>query len=119
AGVPSPRADAEALAGHVLGMRRGEVQAAALRGDALDPMRHDELLRLLRRRAEREPLQHITGTAAFRALELAVGPGVFVPRPETETVAQLAIDLLLATPGPSPTAVDLGTGSGAIALALA
>src|SRR5690606_21954741 len=71
------------------------------------------------RRAAREPLQHITGLAPFRSLELAVGPGVFVPRPETEFVAQLAIDALIAVPSPQPLAVDLGTGSGAIALALA
>ena len=71
------------------------------------------------RRAAREPLQHITGRAPFRSLELAVGPGVFVPRPETELVAQLAIDALQAVPTATPRAADLGTGSGAIALALA
>ena len=59
------------------------------------------------------------GRAPFRSLELAVGPGVFVPRPETEFVTQLAIDALLEVPGGSPRAIDLGTGSGAIALALA
>ena len=74
---------------------------------------------LVARRATREPLQHLTGTAPFRHLELRVGPGVFVPRPETEIVAQLAIDALAAAASPSPIAVDLGTGSGAIALALA
>ncbi len=71
------------------------------------------------RRSTREPLQHITGLAPFRHLELRVGPGVFVPRPETEIVAQLAIDALRAAASASPIAVDLGTGSGAIALALA
>ncbi|WP_159607610.1 peptide chain release factor N(5)-glutamine methyltransferase, partial [Agromyces humi] len=71
------------------------------------------------RRAAREPLQHLTGRAAFRSLELAVGPGVFVPRPETEQVVQLAIDALRATAEPEPIAVDLGTGSGAIALSMA
>jgi release factor glutamine methyltransferase len=70
-------------------------------------------------RAAREPLQHITGFAPFLSLELAVGPGVFVPRPETEFVTQLAIDALFAVASPAPTAIDLGTGSGAIALALA
>ena len=73
----------------------------------------------MERRASREPLQHITGVAAFRGLELAVGPGVFVPRPETEVVAGLAIDALRAVPEPERIAVDLCTGSGAIALALA
>jgi release factor glutamine methyltransferase len=74
------------------------------------------------RRAAREPLQHITGVAWFRSLELAVGPGVFVPRPETEFVAGLGIDALrsvMPAPDAQPLAVDLGTGSGAIALALA
>ena len=74
---------------------------------------------LVERRAAREPLQHITGRAAFRQLELAVGPGVFVPRPETEFVAQFAIDALRATASPEPVGVDLGMGSGAIALAMA
>src|SRR6186713_80387 len=66
----------------------------------------------IERRAAREPLQHITGVAAFRSLELAVGPGVFIPRPETEFVTQLAIDALLEVPGGSPRVIDLGTGSG-------
>ena len=119
AGIPDPAVDVELLAGFVLGTGRGGVQAAALRGDDLtadDAMRLDELVA---RRATREPLQHITGLAPFRHLELRVGPGVFVPRPETEVVAQLAIDALRAAASPSPVAVDLGTGSGAIALAMA
>ncbi|MEO6942574.1 MAG: peptide chain release factor N(5)-glutamine methyltransferase, partial [Terrimesophilobacter sp.] len=74
---------------------------------------------LVARRAAREPLQHITGKAPFRSLELAVGPGVFVPRPETEQVAQFAIDALRAAAVAEPIAVDLGTGSGAIAIAMA
>lgn len=116
--VPSPGADAELLLGHVLGLSRGEVRAKAVVDARLDDEQHARLLRLVERRAAREPLQHLTGIAGFRSLELAVGPGVFVPRPETESVAQLAIDALLAVPG-EPVAVDLGTGSGAIALALA
>ncbi|MBO0980594.1 peptide chain release factor N(5)-glutamine methyltransferase [Microbacterium sp. SD291] len=119
AGVPDPLVDAELLAGHVLGRRRGEVQAALIRGDALDEADAARLDALVARRAAREPLQHITGTAPFRHLELAVGPGVFVPRPETETVVQFAIDALLSSPEPDPIGVDLGTGSGAIALAMA
>jgi release factor glutamine methyltransferase len=79
----------------------------------------ERLMRLVERRAAREPLQHLTGVAPFRHLELSVGPGVFVPRPETEMVAQLAIDALRASASPEPVAVDLGTGSGAIALAMA
>lgn len=118
-GVPDPLVDAELLAGHVLGRRRGEVQAAIVRGDDVDDETAAALEVLITRRAAREPLQHITGTAPFRHLELAVGPGVFVPRPETETVVQYAIDALMNSAEPAPIGVDLGTGSGAIALAMA
>lgn len=119
AGIADPLVDAELLAGHVLGLRRGEVQAVIIRGDAVDEADAESLGALVARRAAREPLQHITGTAPFRHLELAVGPGVFVPRPETETVVQYAIDALLGSPLPDPIGIDLGTGSGAIALAMA
>lgn len=117
--VPSPDADAELLVAHVLGVSRGQLQAQIVTGVTLDAEQRHAVLELVERRAAREPLQHLTGLAAFRSLELRVGPGVFVPRPETEIVAQLAIDALLAVPGGSPRAADLGTGSGAIALALA
>ncbi|WP_110588362.1 peptide chain release factor N(5)-glutamine methyltransferase [Microbacterium suaedae] len=121
AGVPDPAVDAELLLAWILGpaASRGEVQAALVRGDALDPADHEAYRGLVARRAAREPLQHITGVAPFRRLALRVGPGVFVPRPETEMVAQLAIDALTAAADPAPIAVDLGTGSGAIALAMA
>lgn len=120
AGVPSPAVDAQLLAAHLLGVGRGEL-AAMLFGTAVAPSGYDALVA---RRAAREPLQHITGTAYFRHLELAVGKGVFVPRPETESVAQLAIDVLTQLnqergTGASTLAADLGTGSGAIAGALA
>ena len=119
AGVPDPDVDAELLAAFALQTGRGGVQAAAIRGDALPEGTIQQLETLVDRRATREPLQHITGLAPFRHLELRVGPGVFVPRPETEMVAQLAIDALAAAASPAPIAVDLGTGSGAIALAMA
>lgn len=119
AGVTTPDADAELLAAHVWNLSRGSLAAAALRGDAVPETGRELFLDLVARRAAREPLQHLTGLAPFRHLELRVGPGVFVPRPETEMVAQLAIDALRATAAPDPVAVDLGTGSGAIALALA
>jgi len=119
AGVPDARLDAELLAAHVLRTGRGAVQAASIRGDVLEPGDADRFEALVVRRASREPLQHLTGTAPFRHLELRVGPGVFVPRPETEIVAQLAIDALAAVASAAPIAVDLGTGSGAIALAMA
>ena len=120
AGVPSPAVDAQLLAAHLLGVGRGEL-AAMLFGTTVAPPGYDALVA---RRAAREPLQHITGVAYFRHLELAVGPGVFVPRPETESVVQLAIDVLTQLSqergdGASTIAADLGTGSGAIAGALA
>lgn len=119
AGIEDPGADVELIVAHVLDVARGRVQALAILGTELGD---DELARireLADERARRVPLQHLTGRAPFRGIELEVGPGVFVPRPETETVAQFAIDALRAVPDPEPLAVDLCTGSGAIALALA
>ncbi|WP_369816509.1 peptide chain release factor N(5)-glutamine methyltransferase [Agromyces sp. Root81] len=118
-GVPDPEVDAELLIGHVLGLSRGAVQARMVVGGEVSEADAAALAVLIARRAQREPLQHITGRAAFRNLELRVGPGVFVPRPETEQVAQLAIDALASAAEPEPIAIDLGTGSGAIAIALA
>lgn len=100
------------------GLNRGQVQAKAVAGAELVLPDVLALMELVERRARREPLQHITGWAPFRQVVLAVGPGVFVPRPETELTAQLAIDTLFAVPG-LPTALDVGTGSGAIAIAMA
>ncbi|WP_372488104.1 peptide chain release factor N(5)-glutamine methyltransferase [Rathayibacter caricis] len=117
--VPNADIDAELLLGHLLGLGRGELQARLITGLTLEESTVDAFDRFIERRASREPLQHITGVAPFRSIELAVGPGVFVPRPETEGVAQLAIDALRSVADPSPLAVDLGTGSGALALSLA
>lgn len=119
AGILDAAIDAELLAAHVLGISRGGVQAAMIRGDAMGEADAARFATLVGRRAAREPLQHITGVAAFRHLELAVGPGVFVPRPETEVVVQFAIDALQTAASAEPIGIDLGTGSGAIALAMA
>jgi release factor glutamine methyltransferase len=119
AGIDSAIVDAELLAGHVLGLSRGGVQSEIIRGAAIESEPAEKLIELYGRRLAREPLQHITGKAYFRNLELNVGRGVFVPRPETEFVAQLAIDALRSFSAAEPIAVDLGTGSGAIALAMA
>ncbi|MEY4060516.1 MAG: hypothetical protein RIQ31_178 [Actinomycetota bacterium] len=119
AGLHSALVDAELLAGHILGLNRGEVQAQMLVGASVSESQAQQITTLYGRRIAREPLQHITGTAYFRNLELAVGRGVFIPRPETEFVAQLAIDALKCAKQSEPIAVDLGTGSGAIALAMA
>jgi release factor glutamine methyltransferase len=113
AGVPSPRVDAELLADHLLNVGLGRLRSMML-GDAPAP---DGYAELVEERAGRVPLQHITGVAHFRYLELSVGPGVFIPRPETESVAQLVIDHLKGMP--SPRVADLGTGSGAIAGSIA
>lgn len=118
-GVQSPAVDAELLIAHVLELSRGELRVRAVTG-ATVPAELESMVRaLFERRTAREPLQHITGIAPFRNLELRVGPGVFVPRPETETVVQFAIDVLNASATPEPIGVDLGTGSGAIALSMA
>jgi len=103
----------------VLGVGRGRVQALVVMQSSVEAGDAERVRGLAARRATREPLQHITGIAPFRSLELAVGPGVFVPRPETEQVVQFAIDALRAVPSSAPIGVDLGTGSGAIALAMA
>jgi release factor glutamine methyltransferase len=115
AGVPEPRVDAELLLAHVLGVTRGRAQALALMGAALPTPVAERYRDLVLRRGLREPLQHLTGTAGFRRIELLVGPGVFVPRPETEVLVEHA---LLGLPE-GGRAVDLGTGSGAIALSIA
>ncbi|MCW2944354.1 MAG: modification methylase, HemK family [Actinoallomurus sp.] len=113
AGVPSPRADAEELAAFVHGVKRAELHGVP---DAAFDARFWEGIA---RREAGEPLQHITGRAFFRFLELRVGPGVFVPRPETEVLAGWAIDTLRTMDVGDPLVVDLGTGSGAIALSIA
>ncbi len=113
AGVESPRADAELIAAHLHGVSRGELHLVP--DDEFDPRYWDEIAR----RAAREPLQHITGLAYFRYLDLEVGPGVFVPRPETEVLTGWVIDKLATLDVAEPVVADLGTGSGAIALAVA
>ncbi|OKK20590.1 SAM-dependent methyltransferase [Streptomyces sp. CB00455] len=113
AGVPSPRFDAEELAAFVHDVKRGELHHVK---DADFDARYWEAVA---RREAREPLQHITGRAFFRYLELQVGPGVFVPRPETESVVDWAIQAVRAMDVVEPLIVDLCSGSGAIALAMA
>jgi release factor glutamine methyltransferase len=111
AGVGSPRADAEWLAAHVLGVQRGRLMLI----DAIHQSERQRFAGLVAARARRIPLQHLLGTAAFRHLELAVGDGVFVPRPETELLAGWGIEHT----APGATVVDLCSGSGAIALSVA
>ena len=120
--VPSPRVDAELLAAHLLyDGSRSRLQHAALMGERLTPAQVAEYEALVARRVCREPLQHITGSAPFYRLELAVGPGVFVPRPETELLVEEALKVLSARTDSTTgqlRIVDLCTGSGAIAAAI-
>lgn len=105
--------DAELLLCHVLGVPR--VRLLTL--DELPDGAAARFAALVEQRADRVPLQHLTGRAPFRHLELAVGPGVFVPRPETELLAGWAIESLAGVA--APRVVDLGSGSGALALSIA
>jgi release factor glutamine methyltransferase len=113
AGVASPRADAEELAAAVHGVKRSELHCVP--DGAFDARFWEGVAR----REAGEPLQYITGRAFFRYLELKVGPGVFVPRPETEVMAGWAIETLHDMDVKDPLVVDLGTGSAAIALSIA
>lgn len=113
AGIESPRAEAELLAAYVLVVPRGRLALA----DGLTPAQRERLDALVARRVAREPLQYLTGVAGFRHLELAVGPGVFVPRPETELLAGWGV--AQGRRYTAPLVVDLCSGSGAIALAVA
>jgi release factor glutamine methyltransferase len=113
AGVESPRTDAELIAARLHGVARSELHLVP--DSDFDPRFWDNIAR----RQAREPLQHITGIAYFRYLELAVGPGVFVPRQETEVMTGWAIEQLAAMDVAEPVVADLGTGSGAIALSIA
>ncbi|MEY4366967.1 MAG: hypothetical protein RLZ28_382 [Actinomycetota bacterium] len=121
AGIEQSNVDAELLLANSLGCSRGELVAKVFMSETATDQIAAAFEAVVSRREKREPLQHITGKSYFRSLELFVGRGVFVPRPETEMVVGLAIDALraVATPSAAPIAVDLGTGSGAIALSLA
>lgn len=111
AGVGSPRVDAELLAAHVLGCPRAGLATAA----PMDVPQAARFADLVERRAGRVPLQYLTGVAHFRHLSLQVGPGVFVPRPETE----LLVDLVLPQLAAGDEVADLCAGSGAVGLAIA
>jgi release factor glutamine methyltransferase len=110
AGVESPRVDAEWIAAHVLGVPRSRIATATM-----TPTQAESFATLIDRRAERIPLQHLIG-AHFYGIDLDVGPGVFIPRPETELLVEWGLARLLTA---DPIVVDLCTGSGAIAIAVA
>lgn len=113
-GVESARLDTEHLLAHALGTTRLQLYLQYDR--PLAPGELEAFRPLLRRRGGREPLQYITGRAAFRELDLAVDRRVLIPRPETETLVQVVLDAVAGRAG--LTALDVGTGSGCIALSL-
>ncbi|GGK55904.1 peptide chain release factor N(5)-glutamine methyltransferase [Nocardia camponoti] len=113
AGVASPLLDAELLAAHVLGVSRMRLALEP----TVDAAFVDPFDALVAQREQRIPLQHLTGTAPLGAIDLAVGPGVFIPRPETELLVEWAVRSLDGVK--APIVVDLCAGSGAIALAIA
>jgi release factor glutamine methyltransferase len=118
AGVPSPEHDARELAAHALGIRPADLVTR----DTCTPAEAVAFDALVSRRAARVPLQHLTGESHFRRVTLAVGPGVFIPRPETEVVVEAAlveVRRLVAGGHRRPVVVDLCTGSGAMAASVA
>lgn len=114
AGVPSPSADAGQIVAFALGIPRNRL----ILQDAVDSDQRVQIERLMTQRLSRVPLQHLLGSTGFRRIDVAVGPGVFIPRPETELVVEAAIRELQLQPIGSRVAVDLCTGSGAIAISL-
>ena len=112
AGIGSARYDAEELAAHVAGTDRGRLSLLSPPDDVF----FDHYNAAVTARSRRVPLQHLTGTAAFGPVTLSVGPGVFIPRPETEAMLEWAVAQTLPA---KPVVVDVCTGSGALALALA
>lgn len=114
-GTLAPRAEAERLVAHVFGTRWGELWTRL--SDPLDQLSFDRLDRVLDRRLAGEPVAYIEGTAPFWGMEVACGRGVLVPRPETETLVEVALELIGAVD--RPVVADVGTGTGAVALAIA
>ncbi|RFT30211.1 protein-(glutamine-N5) methyltransferase, release factor-specific [Bifidobacteriaceae bacterium VN003] len=121
AGVESAEYDARLLLAHACGVSLAELNKALLMGDYknFSPDYASKYSDFVSRRASREPLQHIIGRAPFRYLDLRVGKGVFVPRPETEVVVDAGLDWLCESHISKPTVVDLCAGSGAIGLSIA
>jgi release factor glutamine methyltransferase len=115
AGIDSARYEAEELAAHLTGTERGRLPLI----DSPDDTFFDRYHAAIAARSRRVPLQHITGTAAFGPLTLFVGPGVFIPRPETEVMLEWSTAQRLPGAPARPLIVDVCTGSGALAIALA
>lgn len=107
----TPRLDAELLMAHALDVGRDRMLLAGLEGEA-----PAAFARLVARRRRREPIAYIIGVRDFWTITLAVAPGVLIPRPDSETLIEAAVDHFRGTAGPR-TVIDLGTGSGALLLA--
>src|ERR1035437_8996022 len=116
-GVESPRLQTELLLAHLLKLPRMKLYLNFER--ALTPAETDGLREFIKRRGQREPLQHITGSTSFCGLEIAVNRHVLIPRPETEILAELGWQFLSTLNSQPSTALDFGTGTGCIAIALA
>ncbi|MGK6321113.1 peptide chain release factor N(5)-glutamine methyltransferase [Sphingomonas sp. DT-204] len=108
----TPRLDAELLMAHALGVSRDEMLLRGL-ADIPTPLTFTELAA---RRAAHEPIAYVLGKRAFRTIELQVGPGALVPRADSETLVEAAVDHFTGTPGPARV-LDLGTGPGTLLLA--
>ncbi len=116
-GVESPRLQVELLLAHVLHLSRTQLYVNFEK--VVEPAELQLVRELIKRRGQREPLQHITGSTSFCGLEIAVNRNVLIPRPETEELAELAWTFLNGVAAEVPTALDFGTGSGCLAIALA
>ena len=117
AGLDGPFLEAETLMGQLLGTNRAGVIARFR--EKLAEKKISDFCELVKRRAEREPLQYITGRQEFYGLDFKVGPSVLIPRPETELIVAEAVNFLEHAAGDKPLAADIGTGSGCIAVAIA
>ncbi len=116
-GVDSPRLQAELLLAHVLKLPRMKLYLNFDR--ALTPAEVDSFRETVRRRGQREPLQHIVGSVSFCGLEIAATRHALIPRPETEVLAQMGWEFLQQHPSAAPTAFDFGTGTGCLPIAMA
>ena len=115
AGVSSPRNDAERLAALGLGLQWGDLWTRLRQ--PINETSRSRLANVLERRSAGEPLAYIVGSVVFYGTEIMCGPGVLVPRPETETLVDVALELIAERR--EPIVVDIGTGTGAIAIAVA
>ena len=114
---PSPRLDVEILLAHVLGTTRERLYAIPERQLTADE--RARLRALVGRRAQSEPVAYLTGRKAFRDIELQLNEATLIPRPETETLVEIALEKLMEVEGHTLSVLDIGTGSGAVALAIA